>query len=248
MVFVVIFIMIVVLIAQSNQNEYKGKNSTSSQMEITQSSDDKNKLPVTVRTDGKVDIHQLSNYSEDKSMNTKVQDNKITIQSIGSYSGAYVEDGTDEQVDNVLAIVVTNTSKEFLQYSEIILSNENEQATFTVSNIPSGASVLVLAKEKTIAAGEWSYLRDTTAFIQSASMYEDIFSWEAGNNLIRLRNKTDNDFENVHVYYKNVENGIYVGGITYRIKLDNVKAQETVQKLSKHFSGNQSHIMMIDYI
>lgn len=245
---IVLLIIIIGFVVQKTNKQNNNLPMTIPEMEIEQSSDDRKKKPVTVNTNGKVNVAELSNYNEDKTMNEEIQNNQIKISSIGSYSGAYVEDGSDEKVEDILAIVITNTSKEFLQYSQITLSNGKDKAVFSVSNLPAGSSALVLSKDKIKAKGNWKYLDDMTAFIDEASLYPKIFSWEAGNNMVRMTNKSDEDFKNVYVYYKNVENGIYVGGITYRVKFDNLKAKQTAQKLSKHFSGKQSQIMMIDYL
>lgn len=243
-----IIVLLIIIAGLFNTRNNNDERLDIPEMEIIQSSDNRNGKRVEVNTNGKVDIKQLNNYQENKAMDAKIQDNRIKICSIGSYSGPYVEDGSDAEIDNVLAIVVTNTSKEFLQYSQIILTDGQKQATFAVSNIPSGASALVLSKEKISAEGTWTYQDDTTAFIKKTSLYEDTFSWQAGNNMVRVTNKSDKDFKTVHVYYKNVENGIYVGGITYRVTCENLKANETIQRLSKHFNGKQSQIMMIDYL
>lgn len=219
------------------------------EMEITQKSDGNGKTsPVSVQTDGTVDVNRLKGYAEGTKKDEKAAENRIQIKSIGSYSGPYVEDGTNEQVKNVLAIVVTNTSGEFLQYSEITMKNGDARATFALSNLPAGASALVLAKDRVVGGDDWTYEDDITAYIKKAELHEDKFSWEAGNNLLVLNNKSNDKYSKVHVYYKNTQDGIYIGGITYRIAFENLEAGEKREKLSKHFDGNNSHVMMIDYI
>lgn len=216
--------------------------------EIEQSSDSAgDDAPITVNTDGTVDVSKIEGYASAQEESGTVQDS-IRIVSAGSYTGKYVEDGSDEEVSGVLAIVVTNISERFVQYSKITMTNGTDTAVFSLSNLPAGASAVVLAEDRVSAEGTWSYQDDTTAFIDAAETYPDIFEWQGGDYQISLRNKSGETYDQVYVYYKNTENGIYLGGITYRISFDGIGPGQTMQKASKHFSGSNSHVMMIDYI
>ena len=214
-------------------------------MVIKQSSDSDS---VSVQTDGKVDITELTDYLEGSSPDKEISDSRITIASIGSYSGPFVEDGSDDPVSDVLSIVLTNTSEEFLQYSIITLTDGSHEAVFEVSNLPAGASALVLEKNRTPSNGQWTFVNDLSSFISEASLHEELFSWQAGDNFLAITGIGSETLSQVWVYYKNTENSIYVGGITYRIAFEGLEPGATMQKLSRHFKGDNSHVMMIDYI
>ena len=216
--------------------------------EIEQSSDGTgDDAPITVNTDGTVDISKIEGYVSAQEESGTVQDS-IRITSVGSYTGKYVEDGSDEAVSGVLSIVVTNVSERFVQYSKITMTNGTDTAVFSLSNLPAGASAVVLAEDRVSAEGTWSYQDDTTAFIDEAQTYPDIFEWQGGDYQLVLKNKSEEAYDQVYVYYKNTENGIYLGGITYRVLFEGIGPGQTMQKASKHFSGSNSHVMMIDYI
>ena len=68
----------------------------------------------------------------------------LQIVNIGSYTGAYVEDGTDEVVSGVLMLVVTNNGEEALQYAEITVPTESGDAFFSLSTLPAGESCVLL--------------------------------------------------------------------------------------------------------
>ena len=54
--------------------------------------------------------------------------------------------------------------------------------------------------------------------------------------------------EDKEVYYKNVEDDIYHGGITYRVKFSGgIKAGEIKQIQSKHYSSKNSEILNLTY-
>lgn len=235
-------------------NEQNVKESTQPEefnvpeIEVKQSSDGEgDNAPVTVKTDKSVELDKIEGYSSNQEEQATIEDS-IRITSIGSYTGNYVEDGSDEPVSEVLSIVVTNVSERFLQYSQITMTNGTDTATFSLSNLPAGASALVLAENRISAEGSWSYQDDTSAFIDEAEMHSDIFLWHGGDHMVALTNQSTATYEKVYVYYKNTQNGMYIGGITYRVAFENLGAGETAKKASIHFDGNNSHVMMIDYI
>ena len=92
------------------------------------------------------------------------------------------------------------------------MTNVTDTAVFSLSNLPAGAAAVVLAEDRVSAEGTWSYQDDTTAFIDAAETYPDIFEWQGGDYQISLRNKSGETYDQVYVYYKNTENGIYLGG------------------------------------
>ncbi|MGN0357432.1 MAG: hypothetical protein ACI4E0_06395 [Blautia sp.] len=219
------------------------------EIEIKQDSENKgDSAPISVNTDGIVDEKKIDGFKLEDGKDIDISEQRIRIDSVGSYSGPYVEDGSDEEVKDILSIVVTNISDQFLQYSQITMSSGEKKAVFEVSNLPAGSSALVLASERTAAGEDWKYKDDVSAFIEAAPMHDDIFSWKGGDYTLILTNKSKDRYEKVYVYYKNTKNGIYVGGITYRILFEDMAAGQTLEKQSRHFAGSDSHVMMIDYI
>lgn len=55
-------------------------------------------------------------------------DNGLIITKIGSYTGTYMEDASDEQVSDVMMILVSNTTETALQYAEITLSTADNNS------------------------------------------------------------------------------------------------------------------------
>ena len=59
------------------------------------------------------------------------------------YSGPFLEDRTDEAVSDVLAIRVTNTGEEYIQTMDIVLSDGETKARFSLSTLFPGETVIV---------------------------------------------------------------------------------------------------------
>ena len=60
----------------------------------------------------------------------------IQIEALGSgYSGAFVEDGSNEKVSDVLALRFTNNGKQVIQYAEYVFGIDNETVSFKLTDL-----------------------------------------------------------------------------------------------------------------
>ena len=179
-----------------------------------------------------------------------LSDECLTLTSLGGYSGNYLEDGTDELVSNVAAILVTNNGDRMLQVADITFQvNDTEQATFRITDLPAGTTVLALELNRRTYSDEddYSYGRTASGYIDEPSLEEDKFELdtsEAGK--LTLINLTGETYGKVYVYYKYVQvGGIYLGGITYRVPFENVPANGESESPAGHFNPANSRIMAV---
>lgn len=176
-------------------------------------------------------------------------DSNLTVEAVGSYSGNFLEDGSDEPTANVAAMLITNNSDKMLQIAEISFQvNEKDTAVFKVTDLPAGTSTLVLESNKREFSEEdaYTYGETATAYIEQPSLEEDKFELETEDGKITLKNKTDKSYEKVYVYYKYVQiGGEYLGGITYRTPFENVPAGGEAEAVAAHFNPESSKIMAV---
>lgn len=178
-----------------------------------------------------------------------LSDPNLTVEAIGSYSGNFLEDGSDEPTANVAAMLITNNSDQMLQIAEITFQvNDTETASFKVTDLPAGTSTLVLEANKREYSKEDSYTYGETAtgYMEQPSLEEDKFDLVTEDGKITLKNKTDQSYDKVYVYYKYVQlGGAYLGGITYRTPFENVPANGEVESIAAHFNPESSKIMAV---
>ena len=178
-----------------------------------------------------------------------LSDPNLTVEAIGSYSGNFLEDGSDEPTANVAAMLITNNSDQMLQIAEITFQvNNTETASFKVTDLPAGTSTLVLEANKREYSEEDSYTYGETAtgYMEQPSLEEDKFDLVTEDGKITLKNKTDQSYDKVYVYYKYVQlGGAYLGGITYRTPFENVPANGEVESIAAHFNPESSKIMAV---
>ena len=210
-------------------------------------------------SEGSAKVSEISGFNYDDSKKVgglelpyQVDGTDLVIENIGQYTGPFVEDGSDTPKANVMSLLVTNNSKKVVQYGEIKLKiNGNDTAVFKVTNLPSGTSTLVMESTGNIEFNEddkYKCLDSVQADLDKMSLNENkikIVKKEDGT--IGIKNVSDKDFETVYVYYKYFQKGgAYLGGITYRVKFENVKAGKTAEEKTSHYSKDFSDILMVD--
>lgn len=213
-----------------------------------------------------LDASKIQGYSakvgdSDKNDNSKetekaeqivLSDSNLTVESIGAYSGSFIEDGSDEATKNVTAMLITNNSDQMLQVALIDFQvNSNETASFKVTNLPAGTSTLVLESNKREFSDKdtYTYGNAATGYMDQPTLEEDKVELKTENGKITLKNKTDKELKRVYVYYKYVQiGGTYFGGITYRTPFENVGAGKEAEAVAAHFNPDSSQIMGVQIL
>ena len=223
----------------------------------------------------KLDISKLDGYTpgeklngEEQSVNTdentvtvggislpyNIEKKNMEILSIGQYSGKFLEDGSDTDKENILAIVVKNTSDKVIDYGEITMKISGKSGTlkFKVTNLKPGASALVMESSGEVefnTQDRYIYVGSNSNTIKSTSLKEDEVAITTKGNKITVENLTDKNINKVYVYYKTVSPGnCYLGGVTYRLKLQNVRSGKSVSAESRHFSNLSSEIIKVETV
>lgn len=168
---------------------------------------------------------------------------------ISTYTGPYVEDGKNEEVKNVAAILVENRSKQFLDYATITYSVGGKVATFRVTGLPVGGKAWVLEADRLQLDGTHSFefLDCESVFKKDAVTSTTDIEITTEGNVLTAKSKTSKTLKNVCVYYKNMnDDGNYLGGITYMINFGTVTPGQGVSNQSAHF-GEKSRIVRFSF-
>lgn len=172
----------------------------------------------------------------------------------------YLEDGSDVYVSNVAALYVTNISEYYLEYATVKCEFNGQEATFVVTGLKPGASAWVLEKDRMVVPGTSS--NDITAnhISDDHIMRYDSQDLTAGvdvdfqSGYLTATNNTPWDLRSVYIYYKQqflieneYQNGIYLGGITYRVYLGDISKGESVQSIAAHCTPQGCEVVRIDW-
>lgn len=180
----------------------------------------------------------------------KPDEPQLTYDQFSLYSGQYVEDGRDELVTNVAAILVTNRSGKFLDLATLTFMIDGREASFRVSGLPAGRSAWVLEASRMTAtqSSTFTFVDMVTGFRENVISSTDKLSITCIGNLVTATNKSDIKLEDVFVYYRVLHSdGNYLGGITYVIDFGTLEPGQSVEKLAGHFSAEHARIVRIGW-
>ena len=176
--------------------------------------------------------------------------NNLYITNVGNYTGAYMEDGSDEVVTDVLMIILKNEGEMPLQLARISLEYADFTASFEATNVPAGESVVLLEKNR------HEYVPDTffgaTAenvvfFQEDMSLQEDKLKITGTNGALTVENLTNEKLGEIYIYYKNsASDGLFYGGITYRARVDaGLQPGKSTTVMTGHYYANACTILNV---
>ena len=173
----------------------------------------------------------------------------LVLQDIGSYTGMYMEDGSDEILSGILMAVVRNDSSQTVQYAEILLSGAEETARFTLTTLPPGESVVLLEQNRMSYDGgrqvEKIEVGGVALFPEEPSVHAQQLEIQPLDGMLNVTNISGEDISgDIVVYYKNAAADMLYGGITYRVTISGgLKAGEIRQTIAGHCSATGSRVM-----
>lgn len=198
---------------------------------------------------------EISNEAEELREEVVLRDfgNGLSVTEISSYSGRYVEDGSDEEVSDVLMLKVKNSREEAVEYAEFQMVLNDEVAEFTVSALMPGAEVILLEKNRMTYDAAVDYVMSDMQCVNFAlyqrelQLYEELIQVQVLDGAVNVINVSGEETSgDITIYYKNKENGIYLGGIAYRIMIEGgMEVDEIRQKMAGHISSSSSEILFV---
>ncbi|MDO4747947.1 MAG: dockerin type I repeat-containing protein [Eubacteriales bacterium] len=168
----------------------------------------------------------------------------------GIYTGAYVEDGTDDYVENVAVLMVTNISDKYLEYAVVTFDISGTPAAFTVTGLAPGETAWVLEQNKLVIEedAEFTYMDDITTFADDNSKEALGVDVTLGDGQLTVENNKDEDLKSVYVYYKlRHTDGNFLGGITYRVPMGDLAKGESASAVAVHCDGKNCEVVRIDW-
>ena len=173
----------------------------------------------------------------------------LVIEKLEPYSGMFVEDGTNAQAENVAMMLVTNNGDFPVEYTQICVDHGDEKLYFDISALPVGEKLVV--QEKTgKAIPEEAASSATAMVVQRANMEMSESKVEVtdnGDNTLTIKNLTKDTIPTVRVFYKYYmeEEGIFVGGIAFTVRITRLAAGSSVTVQPAHYTSQTSRVVMV---
>lgn len=169
----------------------------------------------------------------------------LEILSAGHYTGSFYEDGSNDAVEGVSGLIVKNSGESLIEYGEI----DGGENHFVFTGLPAGATMLVLEANRGTADIPADPI--ISASVPAVDIHEDLNSFlevYLGDGVINIRNISGRDFTgDVSLYYKNIQDGILMGGITYRARFSGVPNGELAQSIQSHATSQNTAVLYLSY-
>lgn len=237
---------------EKQEKEEEKEDKDVSAENTTQSAGDTGEIyvgPLVDKGTGQTESQPQESQPEPITFPYSVPGTGIVVQKISSYDGVYIEDGSDQEISNVAAMLMTNSSGNAIEYVSVSLKCDGELMEFEASDIPSGAAVLVQEKnKKSYSGGTYTECIGTAAQMDGFGMAEDQVKVTPNeDDTFTVTNLTEQTIPCVRLFYKLYmeDQGIYVGGITYNVKVTELEAGASQTISPSHYVQGYSRLMMV---
>ena len=173
----------------------------------------------------------------------------LVIQKMDSYDGIFLEDGSDQSVTGICALVLVNKGSVGVEYANIEIAQNGKTLVFKATALPAGATIVV--QEAGTAAYSAADCTACTADVAVAEIFEMSASRievkENDDGSLQVTNLTNETIPTVRLFYKfALEKGtVYVGGITYTAKITDLGPGASQQVIPSHYAAGSSEIVMV---
>ena len=163
------------------------------------------------------------------------------------YSGPFWEDGSNQEVSGVAALVVENQGGLVVSGGAVIVELEKDWLVFEISFLPPGGKVLVLEKDRK----SYSTVSAVTCYGWTREEYPEnpgLVSVETvGLRGLTLTNHTGCTVPSIQLHYKNYdpETEMFLGGISYCITEDDLMPREVRTLNPDNFTARESRVVQI---
>lgn len=163
------------------------------------------------------------------------------------YDGPFWEDGSNQEVSGVAALVVENQGGLMVSGGAVIVETGKERMVFEISFLPPGGKVLVLEKDRK----PFTYQTPITCYGWTKEEYPEnpglVCAESLGLNGMTLTNHTGCTVPTIEVQYKNYdpETGMYMGGISYYVVEKDLMPRESRLINPINFDARESRIVRI---
>jgi len=183
-------------------------------------------LPVTAATEPSSgqkptvpDAEQVGANDDPAGFPFALEYTSLVAQKLIAYEGAYLEDGSEEAVEDVAALILENTGTTGIEYAQIVMMQNGRELSFDGTYIPPKSTVLLLEENKqpySDAAVTDGHCRTVIPGVFDRAE-RTVSVKEAGMCTLEVTNLTDQSLSGIRIFYKHHqgENDLYVGGITY---------------------------------
>lgn len=177
----------------------------------------------------------------------------VVVEEASIRTADFPEDGSFVEKKDVLTLKVKNESDKAIQFLRIKVTTDQKEMLFEITTLPVNMEVNVFEKSGQTLSKDEKILEisgeNRVDFEKPISLMRETFELDVHDKVINVRNISKNDIgSDIYLYYKKKDkDGNYFGGITFRSKVEGLKAGELKQISASHFALTDSEVIFLDY-
>lgn len=163
------------------------------------------------------------------------------------YDGPFWEDGSNEEVFDIAALVVENQGGLMVAGGAVIVEMDAQRLVFEFSFLPPGGKALVLEKDRKRCPYEtpiacYGWAREEYPENPGLVRVETV-----GLTGLYITNYTGCTVPGVEIHYKNYDNekAMYIGGITYLVSEKDLMPREIRRVEPPNFASRESRVVCV---
>ncbi len=140
-------------------------------------------------------------------------------------------DCNNEIGENTASLEIVNQSDEYCDEAEIsVKMQDGSQYTFKIFDVPAGKSVWTfdLGNQTLAQDGQCKKIDSTATFAEMPGVPDGI-EYEANDTVITIRNRSEQNIDNLSMYYHCLFDEVYYGGKSYCKNIKSLPAGQAVQ-------------------
>lgn len=176
-----------------------------------------------------------------------VEGTTLRILNTVCYEGAFLENGGDTPVVDVLGIMLENTGESHVRTAWVMLSKAGERFCFFARDLPPGSRTIVLESAGTLWRDETfdSVCGGAEISQEDLLVSEDVEITPAEMGSVFVTNHTDHSLYELELIYKNYleEDSVYLGGVAYEHRIPILQSGETVTIYPSRYAAGYSRFV-----
>ena len=205
--------------------------------------------PATTPKPTQPDVEQTVTKEESAMFPFALEYTSLVAEKLIAYEGAYLENGLEENVQDIAALVLRNTGTTGIEYVQVVLVINGQEMSFDATYIPPKSTVLLLEEN------QQPYSNGAVMSCRCRTVIPGVFDRsertvevkETGMCTLEVTNLTDQKMDAVRIFDKHHEgeSDLYVGGITYSTVIPDLEAGETRSITPYRYAAGYSMVVAV---
>ena len=179
----------------------------------------------------------------------ELENSTMVAEEIVCYQGAFWEDGSGEQVDNVAGLMLYNPTDRLIEFAAFALKEKEKTLYFFVHHLPPKSRCLVLEKNRQACDVEKIIqCRELSVRWSHQELSRDQIDYVGLGPTMTIVNRDPRELSHVVVRYKRYvgSGGYYLGGTVFSVHLFNLRTEERREVQPEHYITSDARIVGID--